>query len=213
MEFQDFRVDDTIELEIKFKSDTMSINTTVAEIWEDYMLIPPIMKDGKIVGFNDEGCSVNLVVNDPDAKRTLVWKSIDIRPVRLKGTVYHALQFSGSASPYNRRKSFRLYIGEEMQIKVRKDNVIQHIDVLVKDISEGGVGFLCSDEFNISKTLTLRLQDKNFSLDLPAKIVRREASQRGNTFLYGAAFQSPNKLLNKWIAKKQNEDLKKKNGR
>lgn len=83
------------------------------------------------------------------------------------------------------------------------------MSVLIKDISESGVGFITREELDIDRTIRLKLKFANQIINLPGVIVRKEYLENLNSYLYGCKFTEKSNLLGKYIAKRQNDMLKK----
>jgi hypothetical protein len=84
------------------------------------------------------------------------------------------------------------------------------ITVLVKDLSETGVGFITKEDIDINRTIRLKLRDNNALISLSAIIVRKEYLSHLDSFLYGCKFNEKNNKLGHYIARKQGEELRKK---
>jgi hypothetical protein len=77
----------------------------------------------------------------------------------------------------------------------------------------GKVYVITKDEIDVDRTFRLKLKDNNFIISLSGIIVRKEFLDNLGAFLYGCKFNEKNNQLGKYIAKKQNELLRKKTSR
>ena len=172
------------------------------------VLINSIKVNDQTVGFSDK-CHNNFLYKSEG--KLFIWENVDIKLVKYDGAIYHKIDLSGDGKPYNRRDAYRMFIGEEMSLSINTAAGPTAIEVLVKDISETGVGFISKEELDIDRTFRLKLKDKNILMNLSGVIVRKEFLENIHAYLYGCKFNEKNHLLGKFLAKKQGEILKKKN--
>ncbi len=177
--------------------------TTLAEVHSNYVLLQPILVDGRTVGFGDS-CTIDfLYVQD---QVVYAWHSVTLPLVKVKGNTYYQVALEGEAKPYNRRGSFRVYIGETMTITAFQSNGPQPFNVLVRDISETGFGFVSKEEYEVARTirLTIPLTERK-SLALSATVIRREYNDEKKTYNYGCKFVEQNSYLSGYLMAKQRE--------
>lgn len=196
-----------IELEVKCNGKFMNFQSNVVEKHSNSILINTIKVNDQMVGFSDI-CQINFLYKIDG--QLYLWENVDVKLVKYKDIIYHKIDFAGDGKPYNRRESFRMYIGEDMPLYVNTSSGPVAIQVLVKDISETGVAVITKEEFDVERTVRLKLKDYNNTLSLSAVIVRKEFLDHLNSFLYGCKFIEKNSRLSKYIAKKQGEQLRKK---
>lgn len=179
------------------------LTTTIAEVHADYVLLRPILVDGRTVGFGNT-CTIDFLYLQDSV--VYAWHSVTLPLVKIKGNTYYRLTLEGEAKPYNRRGSFRVYVGETMAITVFQSSGPQPFNVLVRDISETGFGFVSKEEYEISRTirLSIPLTDRK-TLVLSATIVRRDYNEEKGTYNYGCKFVEPNSYLSSYLMTKQRE--------
>lgn len=195
-----------IEIEVKSNGRTMSFRSETVDIDNFTVLVNPIKVNDKTIGF-DENCIINLLyISDG---KLFVWNNIDIKLIKLDGVVYHKIIVKGEGKPYNRRSSYRMYIGEDMSLYINTPTGSTAITVLVKDISESGVAFITKEDLSIGRTFRLKLKDHNRLINLSGIIIRKDYLEHLDSFLYGCKFNESNATLGYYIAKKQNDLLKK----
>jgi hypothetical protein len=171
-------------------------------------LLQSIKVDDQTVGFSDN-CYINFIYISEG--KLYLWEKVSIKLVKYDGGIYHKVDLSGNGKPYNRREAFRMFVGEEMAVAVNTATGPSVINVLVKDISETGVGFITKEELDIDRMFRMKLKDNNKIIHLSGVIIRKEFLENLHSFLYGCKFNEKNPLLAKYIVKKQGEQLKKKN--
>lgn len=191
----------TLVVTVGIKSRDLS--TTIAEVHSDYVLLYPILIDGRTVGFGGN-CSIDFLY--VQEQTVYAWHGLDLPLVKTKTGTYYKVVLEGEARPYNRRNSFRVYIGETMDITVFQSSGPQAYSVLVRDISETGFGFVSKEEYETARTIRLAipLTDRK-TLVLSATIVRKDYNEEKNNYSYGCKFIEPNSYLSNYLMVKQRE--------
>ena len=207
MQIKDLPVGAEIELEVKYNGQCVNFQSQVVDVIENSVLINPIIVDEKTLGFTDSN-QVNFIYISED--KVFVWNHIDVILIKYNGNMYHKADLSGDGVPYNRRNSYRMYIGEDMPLHINTSRGSSTINVLVKDVSETGVAFITEEDLSIGRVFRLKLKDNNRLINLSGVIVRKEYLDHLGSFLYGCKFNEYNTVLGGYIARKQNELLKKK---
>lgn len=207
MTIDDIVVDGSVEVEVVLLNKAINFESQVALILNNKsILINCIKFNDQTIGFSDR-YQLNLLYK-VDGK-LYRWENCTIKLVRYDGVIYHKVEISGEGKPYNRRDFFRLYIGEEMPIYINTAHGTTAMSVLIKDISESGVGFITKQELEVERTIRLKIKFANQTIDLPGVIVRKEYLENLKSYLYGCKFTEKSNLLGKYIAKRQNEMLQK----
>lgn len=191
----------TLVVTVGLKSKDLATN--IVEVHADHVLLKPILVDGRTVGFGDT-CTIDFLYLQDQV--VYAWHSVSLPLVKIKGSTYYRVALVGEARPYNRRGSFRVYVGETMNITVFQSSGPQPFNVLVRDISETGFGFVSKEEYEISRTirLSIPLTDRK-TLVLSATIVRRDFNEEKGTYNYGCKFVEPNTYLSSYLMTKQRE--------
>lgn len=196
-----------VEIEVKCNGKTMNFRSDVILVKSNSVLITSIKVNEQTIGFSDK-FQINFLYKSEG--RLYVWENTAVKLVKYDGAVYHKIDLNGEGKPYNRRDSYRMYIGEDMPLYVNTASGPTALSVLVKDISESGVGFITNDDIDVERTIRLKLKDNNTIISLSGVIVRKEWLTNIGSYLYGCRFNEKNNLLGKYIAKRQNDILKKK---
>lgn len=206
MLIDDIPIGSGIELDVRYVGRTMSFLSEVVLIINNSILISPIIVNEQTVGFND--CRVNLIVKIEH--KVFLWINASVKLVKYDGIIYHKIDIVGEGKPYNRREAYRMYIGEDMPIYINTASGPLALSVLVKDLSETGVGFISKEDLDVDRTVRLKLKDNNLTISLSGIIVRKDFLPHLDAFLYGCKFNEKNNKLGNYIAKKQGEALRKK---
>lgn len=207
MLIEDIPIGSGIELDVRYSGHSMSFRSEILLIINNSILISPIMVNEQTVGFN-ENCRINLIVKIEG--KVYLWSNATVKLVKYDGVIYHKIDALGEGKPYNRREAYRMYIGEDMPIYINTATGPLAINVLVKDLSETGVGFITNEDLDIDRTIRLRIKDNNYIISLSGIIIRKEYLTHLDSFLYGCKFNEKNNKLGNYIARKQGEALRKK---
>lgn len=207
----DFTEETHLELEVKCSGKSLNFHSAVALVKEDFILIKKIMVDGRTIGFSNK-CSINLLVNEDDI--LYAWKDVKVTLVRYDGSVYHKIENPKSVKePHNRRGSYRVFIGEDMHVFLNAANGQEALTVLVKDLSESGIGFITKEELDIGRIVRIKFRKDRPIINLSATLVRKESNENLGNYTYGGLFLQRSPELSRYIAKRQREYLKEHNYR
>lgn len=198
---------ESVEIEVRGNGKTMNFRSEVALVIDNSVLINSIKVNDQTIGFSDK-FQINFLYKTDG--RLFIWNNVIVKLVKYDGVIYHMVELMGEGRPHNRRDSYRLYIGEEMPLYVNTANGPTALSVLVKDLSETGVGFITKDDLDVNRIVRLKIKDNNTIISLSGIIVRKEFLDHLGSYLYGCKFNEKNNRLGKYIAKRQNEQLKRK---
>lgn len=206
----DLEISHSVELEIMINGKRTTLLTAVEQVSDYTVFLTPIRMNGKIVGF-PEHCDVSLLYCEDD--HVYSWPNITVKAVRYGKKVYHCTSLIGDALTVNRRGSYRVYVGTEMPITTFTSEGPKNIRVLIKDISETGLGFFSTEEFAVGRTIRLNILLKNNKeLRLGAQIVRIQEDENRSDFLYGCKFLEKSPLLAGYLMHLQQEHQRQKMG-
>lgn len=206
----ELEISHSVELEIMINEKKTTLLTAVEKIAEQMVFLTPIRMGGKVVGF-PENCIVHLLYSAEN--HVYCWHNVTIKAVRYEKGIYHCATLVGDAEIINRRGSYRVYVGSEMPITAFTSDGPKNIHVLMKDISETGIGFFSSETFDIGRTIRLNLVLKNNKeLRLGAQIVRIQKDESRPGHLYGCRFLEKSPLLAGYLMHLQQEHQRQKMG-
>lgn len=188
----------------------LEFDSEIQIIGDGYILAEMITVDGKIVNFPSE-MKVNMVYFDDN--NLYIWENVSVSPVKLKGgNKYHKIDLPETEGKrYNRRGSYRLFIGKEMGIELKEGTKRTKKKILVKDISATGFAFIINEEYNVGLRVTLFFDMGNGKrIDIAAKIVRKQYAERTNSNLYGCRFLVPSDEIRKMVNREQQRIMQEK---
>lgn len=200
MEATQIQKGDKVELEVKYQNQTFQFPSEVEFIIDNSILITKIVKEDQTIGFT--GPSVINFISHHENK-LYIWENVPVKLVRYDGVIYHKVDLNGPGKGYNRRQSFRVYIGDRMNVMVNTAKGAAAYDVLVKDISETGFGVISNQEFDVNRTIRLNLKDGDNTIPLRGVIVRKEFIEHLNANVYGCRLTQREKRLSSYLMKRQ----------
>lgn len=205
MKITELKPEEEIIFEITLGSETHEFKSKVLEIKSDFIVANPIRVEGKVLSFSSASVPTNLVYKREE-KAPIVWKQVAITVVSYKkNTVYKIMQ-SMDGRELNRRSSYRLYVGVEGVVQLGANH--KAVDVVVKDISEGGFAFICSENLEDIDRGTVHLvfkdNDKNIGIN---GIIVRKIELGPDRFLYGCIINLKTPLVAQYINQKQRERI------
>lgn len=173
----------------------------------DNILLLKLFREGdndKVVNFESDEIVCELMIKGTNE----VYKDIFVRRIHLPiaGDV-HAIITHDKAPAVNRRRAFRLWVGINGTA-----NTIDHLsaNVIIRDVSANGVGFICSPKFTVyvGDTLTVSFVDeteeRQFFIIMPCTVVRVD-NWKGNTRIVGCELNQEISNVSKYIMLKQQE--------
>jgi c-di-GMP-binding flagellar brake protein YcgR len=196
-----------MEVEVKCNGKAVNFKSDIVLVKNNAVLITSIKVNDQTIGFSEK-CQINFMYKFEG--KLYIWENVSVKLVKYDGAVYHKIDIYGDGTPHNRRDSYRLYIGEDMPLYLNTASGPAALSVLVKDISETGVGFITKDDIDVDRTIRLKLKDNNTLISLSGVIVRKEFLSNLGSYLYGCRFNEKNSSLGKFLAKRQGELLRKK---
>lgn len=216
-----------VKLEVEINGAKMEFETTVVAVEDKkqmkalegiaqkfpYVLVEPITKNDKVIGFPPNG--VNYVVSyvDKDTKKPYEWHNVLVKQVAFAdGSKYHIFISDKNAKEVNRRERYRLWLGCDGILQMGLSQ--KSLRVIVKDISATGVSFIIENRENIDASLipkrssivSLSFSDAetNTKFKINASVVRIEEMEDGRT-LYGCRLMQESGAIAKFVNTKQRE--------
>lgn len=208
MRIEEIAKGEAVEIEVKYDDRKISFKSEILFIDYNSVFITPITVDERTIGFSNNYQVSFLYKLDG---RVFIWETVTVKLVKYNGVIYHKVDLDGQGKPYNRRNSYRLYVGEDMGVSVSTSERVVDLTALIKDISDSGVSFITAEDFEIYRPVRINFTaDSSGSYDITAVIIRKEFLSHLGSYIYGCQFPEKNLKLGKYIIKKQSEMIKKK---
>lgn len=166
--------------------------------------------DGKPLSFASPNISINMTSINEN-KLPIIWKNVVITHFSVKGRGYHRLAQTEDGKVENRRRNFRLYIGEDAVIQYGVNKEL-HKGIL-KDISSSGFGFVLNKDLELSHYTPVIITSEydGQKMSLSGMVVRKEPiPDQPGSFVYGCQLNKQSKALDKFIADRQREQMRNK---
>lgn len=210
MTVAELQLEHSVELEIMMNGKKTTLLSAVEQIVGNMVLLTPIQINGKVVGF-PPNCTVNLLY--VGEKQVFCWKNLKIKAVRYDKNVYHSAELIGDAEVLNRRGSYRVFVGEQMLLTSFSANGPKAYKVHLKDISESGMAFFSTEEFDVGRTVRLNFSIKGVpELPLSSQVIRIQEFENKPEKLYGCKFVEKNNRLVSILMHLQQERQREKMG-
>ena len=216
MQIDDLTAGLSLSFLINLNTEQLQFESKILEVYSrrHTLLAEGVFTDGKIIAFRGKGLIVDLLVTLPDEKPQL-FKNVTVNVVKRKdGTLCYTVYSIAGSKVYNRRQSYRCYIGLETSIQCGLNRAAH--DVIIKDISYNGFAVVSREnlELGINQTVHAVLNDymeetaENFNFHLYGLIARVQELENG-LFLYGCRLSNPVPGLEQYIVKKERAVLRK----
>ena len=176
------------------------------------ILADAIERNGKYVGFHmteDSTLHVFAIID----KKPYAWSEVKIIAASFKKETSYLIMSNQNAKESNRRAGYRQWVGHDGSLKLGLEPGSR--DVVIKDISTGGVGLVVDGDVapRIGETVHITYTDKvktstgmpkEFNFSLKATVARKDDSVPNRTII-GCQFDKPNETVGQYINLKQIE--------
>ena len=179
-----------------------------------FIPIKLIEEEGKVVSF-PENLHYHTIITHGGSP--LIWYELSIRYIQhpATGQKWHIILAEKEGKVHNRRENFRLYMGCSGTVQVGDSK--KTAEVVIKDISARGVGFVMSvndsQAISVGDKVHLKFWDgveySNTMFDMVTNVVRIDEMDDENRCLVGCMQDKYSDTINKYILNKQRERLKK----
>ena len=216
MQIDDLTAGLSLSFLIHLNTEQLQFESRILEVYprRHTLLAEGVFTDGKIIAFRGKGLIVDLLVTLPEEKPQL-FKNVTVNVVKHKdSTLCYTVYSIAGSKVYNRRQSYRCYIGIETAIQCGLNRAAH--DVIIKDISYSGFAVVSKEDLQleINQTVHAVLNDymeetaETFNFHLYGLIARVQELENG-LFLYGCRLNNPVPGLEQYIVKKERAVLRK----
>lgn len=167
----------------------------------DGLYVEPFVYNDSIINFNVPGITLDVSAVQ-DGEYPYFWRNVHIERKDHDGKPYHFIKADGEGVKFNRRKAFRVFVGDHGTLNKVPD--LNAKAVRVKDISATGIAVLGDkDMCKRGDMIIVRYSDSDLKtqVDVSARVVRMLDTEAGT--LYGASFTKLYPLVEKYVAQKQ----------
>ena len=178
-----------------------------------------ILKNGKVLAFKGHAISVDMVAALPEGKPFL-FENITVEPLRLANNSFcYSLSSVKEGVPYNRRGSYRCFIGNAVFLRNSKE--MKEYSVILRDVSVTGFSVTCDQTTELelvpNQLVHVLLEDyleeidQSFSFHLYGLMIRRQEMEN-KKILYGFRLNSSIPGLDNYLTQKERLRIKKSRG-
>ena len=201
---------------INLNTEQLQFESRILEVYphRHTLLAEGVFADGKIIAFRGKGLVVDLIVTLPDEKPQL-FKNVTTTVVKKSdGTLCYTVYSIAGSKTYNRRQSYRCYVGIATAIQCGLNRAAH--DAIIKDVSSNGFSVVSKEDLQleINQTVHAVLNDymedtaENFNFHLYGLVARVQELENG-LFLYGCRLNNTVPGLEQYIVKKERAILRK----
>lgn len=187
---------------------------TIVDICKGGVLfVEPIRYEDKLLNFDSDQIDVT-VMYVVAGEKPMIWEKCVVRYIQMKTQKYHAIICKRDGRQWNRRYTFREYLG--MTGFLVSETSRKRWDVIVKDISTEGVAFVIhSGDVSMENIGDFHLEfedrENHLNIHLNGTVVREEIVDE-NKKVFGAALKKSNIDVGMYILQKQRKDIARRRG-
>ena len=196
-------------LKVKRESTVADFQTVLIDHVSNCLVCEPILHEGKIINFAIPGLTHEVQVFDKQDKKLYAWRNVEIKAGYFKkNTLCHLFYLNSLPVEINRRGNYRQYLGIEGDVFPFHKTPVP---VIIRDISNNGVGVIAWDRGDLEVGLEVRVVFKdcdgkyNFALKC---VIVRERKNENNRWEFGCKVIAPSSKLAQYVAHKQLEERK-----
>lgn len=216
MQIDDLTAGLSLDFLVHINTEQLEFHSRILEVYprRHTLLAEGVFTDGKIISFRGKGLVTDLVVTLPEEKPQL-FKNVTTNVVkRADGTLCYTVFSIAGSKTYNRRQSFRCYVGIETALQCGLNHSAH--DAIIKDISYNGFSVVSKEDLHLELNQIVHavLNDhldetaENFNFHLYGLVTRVQELENG-LFLYGCRLNNPVPGLEQYIVKKERAVLQK----
>lgn len=205
MKINEIEVGSNVEIIVSINGNPLIFESVVSEVLEGSILVEPIMENDKTVGFSDYESQV--IAKSADNK-LYIWKGVKVKLVKFNGKIYHQLKADEESIPYNRRRHYRQFVGEEGFATY----LARTCPVVVRDVSAKGCSFVSDFDFEIGSEITVKFADDKENYVIHCTVVRREVVEESGKTIYGCEMKFMNSKIERYITNKQRQEMQRRAG-
>ena len=192
--------DSTIQLEFEAGHDKLYLDVQIAQVSKSGLVLYPVIIEGKALSFKNNDNVINLVYLQKEGK-PLLWKNVIVSNAIINGRNFVLVRSMGDGVEYNRRNNYRL------PLDIR-GNIAGYGDIIIKDISNNGVGFVIdkdANRFTIGQQVVLNFSARNINYSMKVTVAR--IVEQETRMLYGC-YMTSTPAIDQFISEEQRIRIK-----
>ena len=155
MQIDDLTAGLSLSFLINLNTEQLQFESKILEVYprKHTLLAQGVFTDDKIISFRGKGLVVDLIVTLPEDKPQL-FKNVTTNVVKLSdGTLCYTVSSIAGSKTYNRRQSYRCYIGIETAVQCGLNRAAH--DAIIKDISYNGFSVVSREDLKLEVNQTV----------------------------------------------------------
>lgn len=203
---------------VRVGAEQLTFETKIIELIPKKRLVlaQAIIRDSKVITFRGKNLIVD-VLAQPQNDKPQLFKNVTVTTMKKGETFCYNLATIAESKPYNRRQSYRCYLGISTSLQLGMNRLA--VPVIVRDVSVSGFAVVADEDLSLmdNQVLHVVVNDyieetaENYSFHLYGLLTRTQELENGK-FLYGCRLNNPVPGLEAYIMKKERLRLKKSNG-
>lgn len=219
MRIEELTPNTPISLLVNIDGQQLTFETKISEVYprKHLVLADAIYHNEKIVTFRAKNIIIDVLVTLGDDKPE-IFKNVTVTLVKKSdGSLCYNLATIAESKTYNRRQSFRCYVGISTSFQCGP-NRSAHIGI-IRDVSVNGFSVVCDEALPLEQNQILHVllkdyfeeTNEKFVFHLYGLIARTQLLDNGS-ILYGCRLNNYLPALEAYIMKKERLRLKRTNG-
>ena len=199
-----------ITIHTRIGDNTLAFPSIIREVYpkKRAVIAEAVLKDGKPISFHAAGVIVDVLVTFAD-ERPLLFKNVTVKLLKRKENQYcYFIQSILDGVVYNRRGSFRCYIGIDTTAQLGLNTA--PVDATIRDISISGFSIVCGKKVNVNPGTLLHavLTDQPtpngtiYNFQLYGLVARLQELENGRLII-GCRYNHPIQGIDKYIMEKE----------
>ncbi len=194
-------------VQIRVSQDDLKYECTaiVVATRDDGLFLTPIKYQGQLIDFGSDKIQI-LAFYVNEKKQVLGWSGCRIRRDTYQGKLCHVLTTKRPSVRVNRRSEPRIHT--EMNAMLRAVSDDKEREIIVRNYSENGVGFVCYQAVPERDwpASSLIFEDAQQQMHVVMRIrILRQTEHSGGMFSFGARILSPDETWTKYVQNKMEE--------
>lgn len=206
-----------VHLTVSSGLEQLEFETSVVEAGEGHIIVEPVKHNDKILNFSNKEVIKNIIVDSQPLPEKYI--NVDVEITMYENKKHHIILSDKEGIPINRRNEFRVYIGSYVTAQIA--NVNQSVEAILKDVSIGGFSLVIRKEGvdgvvgwtgQVIKAVYYHGNNKNrIPMVFIGQVVREEDVDEERVIVGCRSLRQPFGI-EKFIADRQREELRRKNG-
>lgn len=205
MKIGEIPVNTTVQIRVSQDDLKYECTAIVVATRDDGLFLTPIKHKGQLIDFTSDKIQIlTFYVNEK--KQVLGWSGCRIRKDRYQGKLCHVLTTKRLSVRVNRRSEPRIHT--EMNATLRAVSDDKEREIVVRDYSETGFGFLCYQEVPERDwtASSLIFEDAQQGLHVVMRVhILRQTEHANGVFHLGARILSPDEQWVEYVKNKMEE--------